>query len=128
MVNSKDSKRTSKKRLVSADKLKLKSEFDYLKNNGVKLVGRNFLLVHATPADGKLRWGVICSRRFDKRAVVRNRARRLLWESFRQLKSRIKPCHVVLIPRREIIKKKQQDVEKEMKYLLKKAELLQKDL
>ena len=127
MVDSKKSKTTLKKRLRSADKLKLKSEFDYLKESGEKLVGRNFLLVHAPAKDGKLRWGVICSRRFDKRAVVRNRARRLLWESFRQLKSRINPCHVVLIPRRQIIKKKQQDVEKEMKYLLKKGKLLQKD-
>jgi len=116
-----------KKTLVSADKLKLKSEFDYLRENGTKLVGRNFLLVHAPTPDEKTRWGVICSRKFDKRAVVRNRARRLLWESFRHLKSRIKPCHVVLIPRRLISKQKQQDVEKEMKYLLKKGDLLKRD-
>ena len=127
MTDSEKKSSTLKKSLVSADKLKLKSEFDYLKESGTKLVGRNFLLVHATPPDDKMRWGVICSRRFDKRAVVRNRARRLLWESFRQLKARIKPCHVVLIPRRLITKQKQQDVGKEMKYLLKKANLLLKD-
>ena len=117
----------SKKSLKSADKLKLKSEFDYLRTNGTKLVGRNFLLVHAESPDAKMRWGVICSRKFDKRAVVRNRARRLLWESFRHLKAEIKTCHVVLIPRQLITKRKQQDVQKEMRYLLKKAALLKKD-
>ena len=115
---------SKKKSLKSKDKLKLKSEFDYLREHGVKLVGRNFLLVYAEPTDGKTRWGVICSRKFDKRAVVRNRARRLLFESYRLLKHRIKPCHVVLIPRRRILEKKQQAVEKEMKYLLRKAGLL----
>ena len=123
-----EKKSNLKKTLTTADKLRLKSEFDYLKENGTKLVGRGFLLVHAVPPDDKMRWGVICSRKFDKRAVGRNRARRLLWESFRQLKARIEPCHVVLIPRRSIAKQKQQDVEKEMKYLLKKAGLLHKEI
>lgn len=111
-----------KKSLKKADKLTLKSDFAYVRENGRKYVGRLFLLVVTAGApDDKLRCGVICGRKFSKKAVVRNRARRLLWESFRYLKSNIKPVHMVLITRSWIKDKKQQDVQKEMELLLKKA-------
>jgi len=113
-----------KKSLKSSDKINLKSEFDYIRNNGTKLVGRYFLLVYAKTPDERLRAGVICSKKYDKRAVRRNWARRLLWESFRQLKHRVEPCHLVMITRKLIGSQKQPEVEREMKYLLKKAGLL----
>ena len=49
----------------------------------------------------QLECGVICSRKYSLLAVDRNRARRLLWESFRLLKPQIAACRIVLIPRRK---------------------------
>ncbi|MBE6408276.1 MAG: ribonuclease P protein component [Lentisphaerae bacterium] len=86
-----------------ADKLKRKSEFDEVKASGLKWNDPlfTFLAVPASCEEG-VRCGIICSRRFDKRAVVRNRARRLLWEAFRLLKADFPPCRFLLIPRRKI--------------------------
>ncbi len=109
--------------LKDTERLKLKSEFDYVRQHGIKYVGRLFLLVIAKAPDQRLRLGVICGLKFDKRAVARNRARRLIKESFRHEKVQISPAYLIFIPRRRIIDKKLQDVQKEMRYLLKKADL-----
>ena len=74
--------------------------------------------------NGSLQAGVICGRKFCIRAVVRNRARRLVWESFRLLKPQIKPCRLVFIPRQRIKQAKCADVQREMERLLKKLNLL----
>ena len=115
-----------KLKLETSDKLRLKADFDYVRNNGIKYVAKNCLIVVAKSPDKKLRCGVICGRKFDKRAVVRNRARRLLWESFRLLKPEIKECHLILIPRRRILENKQSVAQKDMRYLLKKANQITK--
>ncbi len=114
-----------KKNIKKEERLRLKSDFDYVRKNGIKFIGRTFILVLAKHKDNNLKCGVICSRKFNKRAVKRNRARRLLWESFRLIKESINPAHFVLITRKWIADKKQQDVQKEMEYLLKKAKIWQ---
>ncbi|UDQ98120.1 ribonuclease P protein component [Lentisphaerae bacterium WC36] len=113
---------SSKLSLKTKDKLLLKADFDYVRNHGIKFVAHNCLVVIADSPDKKLRCGVICGRKFDKRAVVRNRARRLLWESFRLLKPEIKACHLILIPRKRILQNKQKIVQRDIRYLLKKAQ------
>jgi ribonuclease P protein component len=112
-----------KKSLTSVDKLRLKSEFDYVRENGVKYVGNCLLLVAAPSPDNNLRCGVICGKKYNKSAVKRNRARRLLWESFRLLKAEISPGHLLMIPRQKIAALKQPEVEKQLKQLLIKAGL-----
>jgi ribonuclease P protein component len=107
--------------LNSTDKLRLKSEFNHVRVKGHKLVGRYCLLVTAPDTDGKLRCGVICGKKYSNRAVKRNRARRLMWESFRLLKPQISTCHMVLIARKMIADAKQMDVQAELERLLKKA-------
>lgn len=82
------------------------------------------ILVIAVPPDETLRLGVVCGRKYSNKAVDRNRARRLVWESFRLIKTEIEPCHMVVIPRKAIAETKQQQVQKEMEYLLKKASKL----
>jgi len=113
-----------KKSLTSVDKLRLKSDFDYVRNNGVKYAGNCLLLVAAPTPDETLRCGVICGKKYNKSAVKRNRARRLLWESFRLLKAEILPGHLIMIPRQRIAVLKQPEVEKQLKKLLEKAGLL----
>ncbi|MBO5760321.1 MAG: ribonuclease P protein component [Lentisphaeria bacterium] len=106
----------------------LKSEFDFVRENGRKYTSFCTLLIHAEvpPSENGVRYGVICSRRFDKRAVRRNRAKRLLHESMRVLSSKVemKSCRILLIPRREILKMKMDAVAKQLMYLMKKSNMI----
>lgn len=109
--------------LKSSDKLRLKSEFDYVREHGRKFVSGLFILVVADTPDGKLRCGVICGKKYSKKAVTRNRARRLLWESFRMLKPDINQAHLIMIPRQKMMTVKQQEVQAQLQWLLKKSGL-----
>ena len=111
-------------RLLKSDKLTLKSDFDAVKESGRSAAGALLVTATAVSVDGSLKAGVICGRKFCIRAVVRNRARRLVWESFRLLKPRIKPCSLIFIPRQRIKQAKCADVTREMEKLLKKLDLL----
>jgi len=105
-----------------AEMLRLKSEFDFVRKNGIKYVGKYFLLVCVKSSEeDKLKIGIICGRKFNKNAVVRNRARRLLKESFRLIKAQITPSQIIFIPRKYIMDKSLQDVEIKMIDLLIKA-------
>ena len=73
--------------------------------------------------DPEPRCGVICSRKFDKRAVRRNRARRLLHEAFRLTKQELAPCRIIFIPRRAILDQKMQDVARQLKIMFHRAGL-----
>lgn len=113
-----------KHRLLKSDKLTLKSDFDAVKESGCSAAGVLLVAAAADSADNTLKAGVICGRKFCLKAIVRNRARRLVWESFRLLKPQIKPCRLVFIPRQRIKKAACADVQKEMQKLLKKLDLL----
>ena len=115
-----------KKTLKKKDKLKLKSEFENVRIHGEKIVSKGFLTVVAKSFDGisNVRCGVICSRKYSVLAVRRNRARRLLFESFRLLKHDIEPCHIVLIPRKRMQDYKLDDTLTELRNSLKKSEVL----
>lgn len=113
-----------KRTLGKTDKIRFKSEFDQIRQNGVKLVGANMLLVYSPAPDDRLRCGVICGKKYSLLAVKRNRARRLLWESFRLLKGQTQTCHLLLIPRRQMENAMRQEVTRELARLLQKAGLL----
>jgi ribonuclease P protein component len=104
--------------LKRTDMLRLKSEFDQVRNNGTKYVGRYMLLVTSPPPDNKLRFGIICGKKYSRKAVLRNRARRLLKEAFRLLKNRVEPVHCILIARVAIKHAKMQEVQQDMLKLL----------
>ncbi len=112
--------------LCKADKLKTKSEFDAVKSEGSRISNELFTFLSLPVRDEvNPRCGVICSRKFHKRAVVRNRARRLLWESFRLLKKRISPCWMILIPKRKILNAGMPDVKSALNNALEKLENVQ---
>ena len=111
-------------RLLKSDKLTLKADFDAVKESGRSAAGVLLVAAAADTTDNSLKAGVICGRKFCIRAVVRNRARRLVWESFRLLKPQIKPCRLVFIPRQRIKKAACADVQQEMIKLLRKLALL----
>ncbi len=110
--------------LEKEDRLSLESEFGYVRNSGKEFPGRLMLMVvSAVPCESCIspRFGVICGRKFSTRAVDRNRARRLLRESFRLIKRKVKPCHILFIARRSIFGKGLHVVQKEMMYLMEKS-------
>ncbi|HJO96124.1 MAG TPA: ribonuclease P protein component [Victivallales bacterium] len=102
------------KALSSNNSLRLKSEFDNVRRNGKKYVSKYFLLIFTDSIDNKLKYGIICGRKFSKKAVTRNRVRRLIKESFRLINAQLKVNHIVFIPRKSMINSKMQDIHKEM--------------
>ncbi len=102
--------------LKKSDKLVYKSQFDQVRREGKKNVGPG--VVVAVAPCSEIGCGVICSKKFSLLAVERNRARRLLWESFRMLKPYLPPCRLVLIPRQRLKKYKRQQATAEMAALL----------
>ncbi len=84
-----------------------------------------YTLPDSGPISENARCGVICSRKFDKRAVKRNRARRLLLEAFRLTKQKLAPCQIIFIPRRDILQAKMQQVATRMEGMFEKAGLLE---
>ena len=116
-------KQSSKKR----GRLTLKSEFAAVREQGRKQVSFLTVMLYARPdpsdPEPVPKCGVICSRKFDKRAVRRNRARRLLHEAFRIIRPELMPCRIIFIPRRAILDQKMPAVAMQMRSMLEKAGL-----
>ena len=113
--------------LRKQDKLRTRKDFDALKEHGKACRDPFFtvLVQAAGPDDPPItRYGIICSRKLHHSAVVRNRARRLISETFRLSKEIILPCSILVIPRRAIFGTKQQEVQEHLLRTLKKAGLI----
>ena len=113
--------------LRKQEKLRTRKDFDALKEHGKACRDPFFtVLVQAAGPDNpvrNLRYGIICSRKLHHSAVVRNRARRLITETFRLCKEDFLPCSILVIPRRAIFGAKQQEVQTRLLRTLKKAGL-----
>lgn len=76
---------------------------------------RNLVLYTRRSAEPERRLGVVAGKRTFRRAVERNRAKRLLREAFRLNQHRIATgSELVLIARRNILKARLQDVERDL--------------
>ena len=113
--------------LRKQEKLRTRKDFDALKEHGKACRDPFFtVLVQAAVPDDPvqtIRYGIICSRKLHHSAVVRNRARRLITETFRLCKEIILPCSILVIPRRAMFGAKQQEVQEHLLRTLKKAGL-----
>jgi len=93
----------SRSRLFTRDtRLRRRSDFEYVRACGRSQAGRYCVVQVAPPRVGGRRMAVVVSRRFSLRAVQRNRARRLLRESYRLLLPELSDCWMVLRPRAPI--------------------------
>jgi ribonuclease P protein component len=106
------------------ERLRKQAEFDRVFSYG-KSLGGSTVAFYFAPNDLKYaRAGFIVSKKVCKKAVERNRAKRLMREVFRLNKHRLKPVDIVFIARKGIKGKKFQDVEKDFLKLAKKAGIL----
>ena len=116
--------------LRKQEKLRTRKDFDALKEHGKACRDPFFTVLVQAAEPGipvqNLRYGIICSRKLHHSAVVRNRARRLITETFRLCKEIILPCGILVIPRRAIFGAKQQEVQEHLLRTLKKAGLIRK--
>ena len=109
-------------------RIQASSDFRNSKENGERLA-KGCLLANwqVLPNNSFSRLGVVTSKRIGK-AVIRNRARRLLRECFRLHKYEfINKIDLILIARKSIAKYSFHEVEKDFIELLKKSDLLSKD-
>ena len=107
-------------------RLRCKAHLDLVRGGGVNLAGRHcVIVVLRTSSEQGCRTAFLISRRFDHSAVVRNRARRLFRECWRLLLPELKPCWVLMIPRRFIKGAKMGDVMKDLRRLLRKSGVLE---
>ena len=107
------------------ESLRCRSEFDKVKQIGRRESSGLFTMLWIPETEDFWRRGIICSRKFDTRAVKRNRARRLVRESLRLIGTEnLSPCSLVIIPRRSILKVKMPAVKNALEHALKRAGLL----
>ena len=101
-------------------------EFRYLKENGKPIVGKMMVLSHAPAPDGKRRLGIIVTKKFNKRAVKRNRAYRVIREAYRLIKDSVKEdiC-LVIIARKHLHGKSASEVQTELLHLLENESLVE---
>ena len=111
-------------RLKKKEKLRFKSQFDQIRRDGSKSVAPGMVVVVAPSPENRLECGVICSKKYSLLSVVRNRARRLMWESFRMLKPDLSPCRILLIPRRKMMNYNRQQTTAELKKILTEQKVL----
>ncbi len=88
-------------------------EFERVFSEGKSIAGRFIVIYYLENGFGFPRAGFIVSKKVSKKAVERNRAKRLMREAFRLNKHKLKPFDLVFIARRDIIGLKLKDVEEE---------------
>ena len=92
----------SEKIFATAFRLRCKRDFDYVKASGRTAVGRFSVVQAAPPATAGRRVAIVVSRYYSGKAVVRNRARRLLREAYRSLLPGLNEAWIILRPRAQL--------------------------
>ena len=103
-------------------------EFRYMRNNSTSVAGKMMILNYAKAPDGKRRIGIIVSKRYDRKAVQRKRACRIIREAYRLIKSRVKDdIWIVIVARNYLHRRKAFEVQEEILNLLKQENLVETD-
>jgi len=106
-------------RLRPRERLTSGAEYRRVFRRGTRVDGALFLLVAAPNRDGHCRLGLAAGRRVGG-AVARNRARRLLRESFRKNKHGGEALDLVFVVKPGIVGRSQEEVEREYRTCLRK--------
>jgi len=112
--------------LPKSYRLPLKTEFKRLKKNGQIFQGKFFglLLGKPTSLNDVSRFAVIVSNKIDKRAVQRNKIRRLITEVLWSLHPKIKKgMEAVFLVKKTITTASLEEIKKEIENLFKRTKL-----
>ena len=112
-------------RLCPQTRLRTRANLECVRQQGTRDAGP-LCVVSAVrpPPDSERRVAFIVSRRYSPKAVVRNRARRLLREAYRQTVAELLPAWMVLIPRRRLQQARMQDVLADLRNVCRRIGLL----
>jgi ribonuclease P protein component len=112
-------------RIGKDDWIRCRSQFAYVRKRGKAHYGRQMIATVVPAPDKCSRLGVIVSKKYNNKAVQRNRARRLMKEAYRLLRHGLTtPVWVVLVARKQIADRNLADVQGELLHVLKKASVL----
>ncbi len=93
-------------------------DLQLVKNSKLSQTGKFcIVVVLKTPPDGQRRVAFLISRRYDRLAVRRNRARRLFREVFHQIYDELSPVWMLLIPRHRMNSAKMPEVLAEVRQM-----------
>ncbi len=110
--------------LARNQRLTRSSDFRAAFDGGRKAVGRRMVLYLLPRTDGRLRLGVVSSKKLGG-AVARNRARRLMREVFRRNRHRlVGAADVVLVARPALLTAKWSEIEHELLDLARRSGIL----
>ena len=114
--------------MLKSEVLREKKDFTALYNNGKSVKEKSFILLYRKNGLSFSRRAFLASKKVGN-SVSRNRARRLLKESYRQLDARVKAGYDLLfIARKNIVPMKCQEVQDSMKKALTGRDLLEKSV
>lgn len=80
-------------------RLRAAADFGALRRDGKRFSSKTFQIQYRQTDGSTARLGMAVSRRVSKRAVVRNRIRRLIRETFRLARPGLPPCDILVIAR-----------------------------
>lgn len=106
-------------------KLKKTTDFKSVFEKGHKVRDRDFLLVYKENGENKTRIGLVISSKVSKKATLRNQLRRKITESLRGRINDIKTgLDIIIVLQEGVVRKKHEDINKNLTEFLKKEGLL----
>lgn len=98
-----------------------KTDYDSVFSKSVKVIDSNFVILFQKTSFTSARLGMVISKKVDKRAVERNRIKRIVREVFREQKHQV-CCDYVVIGRYNISKEQNSALFKSLAELFTKAQ------
>ena len=106
--------------LKRENRIRLKKDFTEVKNKGRVLYSPLFGFLTCKENDNQKKFGFIVSKKISKRAVDRNKIRRILSEVVRENLERFENgTRIIFLTKKEILGKKYDEVEKEVEKFIK---------
>lgn len=102
-------------RFEKSRRVRRRGEFQHVFDRGVRVHGRYMTVLMAATPGAVCRLGIVASKKLGG-AVVRNRAKRLIREVFRNNPPNVVPAvDILVIPRRELLTASYPDIEADFK-------------
>jgi ribonuclease P protein component len=112
--------------LPKVNRLSKNIEFDKVKSKGSKVTGKSLMVLVVDRKDADpARFGIVVSKNVSKKAVYRNRVKRLIRESLKSVLIKVKVgCNIVIIARSNIVGLGFSEVNNDLEHVFRKARLI----